>query len=289
MPNLKRVLILEDDDCGAKLLECRICAEWPECAVVHVSNKPDYLNALLTDTFDIIFSDYSLPNFSGMEALSIARKENPEIPFLFVSGAITDEVAAQSLAAGAVDYILKDRPARLVPAIYRALEIVETNGRKIEYGTLVNSVDGIVWQAELPSLQFTFVSQQAERVLGYPTGKWVNEPGFWQNHIHPDDREMAINICKKLTPEQSHPDFEYRMIAADGHIVWLRDIVNVLVKKNRPPQIQGIMVDVTHHKSAEEKIKEVQLKLEKTNEDLVRRNQEIQKFYHVLSHELKTP
>jgi PAS domain S-box-containing protein len=283
------MLILEDDNCAAELLQQRILHEWPGCTFVHATNKADYLNAIASDSFDIILSDYAIPDFSGMQALAGARKECPEIPFLFFSGAISDEVAVEGLKGGAVDYIMKDRPARLVPAIKRALDLAEFNSRRVEHEDLVNSVDGIVWQADLPSLQFIFVSQQAERILGYPIEQWLREPDFWQNHIHPDDREMAVNVCRNLTPEQNHPDFEYRMIAADGRIVWLRDMVNARTRRNKSRRIQGIMVDVTTNKLAEQKIQDVQLKLEQSNKDLLRRNQEVQNFYHVLSHELKTP
>lgn len=289
MPELKHVLLLEDDACGAKLLEQRIIHEWPNCQIVHVFGKEGFINALAGHSFDVILADYSLPGFSGSHALRIAREECPDVPFLFVSGAISDEVAAECLKAGATDYILKDRPARLIPAIRRALEMTEADIRRIEHKDLINSVDGIVWQADQASMQFIFVSRQAERILGYPAESWTSAPDFWQQHIHPDDREMAVNLCRNLTPEQSHPDFEYRMLAADGRVVWLRDIVSVRIKKNRPPRIQGIMMDITHQKSAEEKIQEVQAQLKATNEDLVRRNKEIQNFYHVLSHELKTP
>jgi PAS domain S-box-containing protein len=289
MPILKRMLILEDDHCAAELLQQRILHEWPACTFIHAANKADYLNAIASDSFDIVVSDYAIPDFSGMQALAATRKECPEIPFLFFSGAISDEVAVESLKGGAIDYIMKDRPARLVPAVKRALDLAELNGRRIEHEDLVNAVDGIVWQADLPSLQFIFVSQQAERILGYPIEQWLREPDFWQNHIHADDREMAVNLCRNLTPEQSHSDFEYRMIAADGRVVWLRDMVNARTRRNKSRRIQGIMVDVTTHKLAEQKINDVQLKLEQSNKDLLRRNQEVQNFYHVLSHELKTP
>jgi PAS domain S-box-containing protein len=289
MPIPKRILMLEDDAVCAALAKERINNHWKECDIVHVTNKDDYTSALAGEGFDVILSDYCMPGFSGPQALAQANKECPEVPFLFVSGTISDDVAVESLRAGAVDYILKDRPARLIPAINRALDMAEAASRRIEHEALVNSVDGIVWVADQSTLQFLFVSQQTERILGYPIESWISEPDFWQQHIHPDDREMAVNVCRHLTPEETHPDFEYRMIAADGRIVWLRDIVNVRIRKNQPPQIQGIMMDVTRQKAAEEQVKDVQSKLEATNHDLVRRNQEIQNFYHVLSHELKTP
>ncbi|HXB58499.1 MAG TPA: response regulator, partial [Candidatus Acidoferrales bacterium] len=136
MPIPKRILMLEDDAVCAALAKERIWNQWSECHIVHVSNKDEYTKALAGEGFDVILSDYCMPGFSGPQALAQASKECPEVPFLFVSGTITDEVAVESLRAGAVDYILKDRPARLIPAITRALDMAEANSHRIEHEAL---------------------------------------------------------------------------------------------------------------------------------------------------------
>src|SRR5439155_12965873 len=158
-----------------------------------------------------------------------------------------------------------------------------------QHESLINSVDGIVWQADLPSLRFTFVSEQAERLLGYPVWRWLEEPGFWKEHIHPEDRERAVMLCSQVAPEPKYQSFEYRMLAADASVVWLRDIVTTDAETGGALQVQGIMVNITARKQAEAARAESQAKLEQTNKDLLRRNEEIQSFYHTLSHELKTP
>jgi len=206
MKSPRRLLLLEDNPIDAQLVKRKLLSEWPHCQVDHVNNGADFAAALSQASVDIILSDYSVPGFHGLKALELARKSCPEVPFVFVSGAIGDEIAVESLRAGATDYVLKDRPARLVPAIRRALAEAEESARRKrsvrEYEGLVNSVDGIVWQADLPSLRFTFVSPQAERLLGYPARSWVEEPSFWQDHIHPDDRARAISLCTGLTLEE---------------------------------------------------------------------------------------
>src|SRR6202453_3401687 len=179
MPIPKRILMLEDDAICAALAKERLNNHWKECDIVHVNNKDDYTNALAGENFDVILSDYCMPGFSGPQALALANKECPEIPFLFLSGPISEDVAVESLRAGAVDYILKARPARLTPSINRALDMAEANSRRIEHEALVNSVDGIVWVADQSSLQFLFVSQQTERILGYPIESWISEEDFW--------------------------------------------------------------------------------------------------------------
>ncbi|MFQ5983312.1 MAG: PAS domain-containing protein, partial [Woeseiaceae bacterium] len=99
-----------------------------------------------------------------------------------------------------------------------------------ENEALVNSIDGIVWSADARTFQFTFVSKQAERILGYSLEEWLLEPDFWPKHIHPEDRDQAVAYCLEATAKMEDHDFEYRMIAADGREVWIRDIVSVVVE-----------------------------------------------------------
>jgi PAS domain S-box-containing protein len=121
---------------------------------------------------------------------------------------------------------------------------------------LVNSVEGIVWEADAETFLFSFVSEQAERVLGYPTERWLNEPTFWKDHLHPEDRDRAIDFCMHATAEKRNHDFEYRMIAADGRVVWLQDIVTVVVDGDRATNLRGVMVDITKRRRAEEALRE---------------------------------
>ena len=115
---------------------------------------------------------------------------------------------------------------------------------------IVNSVDAILWEADASFSAFTFVSEQAERLLGYPTQRWLNEPGFWAEHMHPEDREWCVEYCGQKTAAGEDHDFEYRMIAADGRVVWLRDVVTVVVEDGRPVALRGVMTDVTALKEA---------------------------------------
>ena len=125
-----------------------------------------------------------------------------------------------------------------------------------QFAALIHSVDGIVWEADAETFRFTFVSPRAERLLGYPTARWIDEPAFWVDHIHPDDREHASGYCRQCTREKRDHEFEYRMLAADGRAVWLRDIVTVVVENGRAVKLRGIMVDITARQAAEAQIRE---------------------------------
>src|SRR5260370_1371420 len=107
----KRLLLLEDNPTDAELLRRSLAKERPQCELIQVSNGEHYTAALQKGGFDLILSDYRVPGFEGPEALAVARQHCPTVPFLFVSGAIGDEVAIESLKAGATDYVLNDRLA----------------------------------------------------------------------------------------------------------------------------------------------------------------------------------
>jgi PAS domain S-box-containing protein len=124
------------------------------------------------------------------------------------------------------------------------------------YKQLVDSIDGIVWEGDAQTFEYYFVSQQAERMLGYPVERWTSEPTFWSDHIHPEDRDWAVNYCALSTNNKKDHVFDYRMIAADGSVVWLRDIVTVVVENNQPIKLRGIMVDVTENKKVEAELNE---------------------------------
>ncbi|MCH8949217.1 MAG: PAS domain S-box protein [Chloroflexi bacterium] len=126
------------------------------------------------------------------------------------------------------------------------------------YRGLVNSIDGIVWECDARTFGFTFVSEQAEKILGYPVECWLAEPTFWKDHIHKDDRGWAPEFCMQATSDKRDHEFEYRMIGADNQIVWLRDIVRVVVENNEPVKLCGMMIDITERKQAEETLRRQQ-------------------------------
>lgn len=116
---------------------------------------------------------------------------------------------------------------------------------------LIEAIPGIVWECNARTWQFSFVSHQAELVLGYPVRHWLDEPDFWQTHIHPDDRDWVMEYCLASSRDKRKYSFEYRMIAADGRTVWLQDIVTVETDEQGPAILRGIMVDITEREQAE--------------------------------------
>ena len=133
---------------------------------------------------------------------------------------------------------------------------------------IVNTTDGIVWEADATTFTFTFISLQAERLLGFAVEDWLT-PGFWVQHLHPDDREWVPEFCASCTGRVEPHNFEYRFIAKDGRAVWLNDIVTVVSEHGAPRWLRGIMVDITERKAAEAQLRKLSLAVEQSPESIV--------------------
>ena len=126
------ILHLEDDPRDAALVQSTLETGGITCAITCVQNRERFVTALKRGGIDLILSDFSLPAFDGLAALEMARARCPDVPFILVSGTLGEERAIESLKRGATDYVLKERLARLVPAVHRALqEVKERVERKL--------------------------------------------------------------------------------------------------------------------------------------------------------------
>jgi len=123
-----RILILDDVHIDAELVTFELVEAGMAFNPKYASDKASYIRSLENQQPDIILSDYSLPGFDGLSAMKIAKEKYPDVPFIFVSGAIGEEMAIELLKQGATDYVLKDKLSRLAPAVTRALQ--ETEERK---------------------------------------------------------------------------------------------------------------------------------------------------------------
>lgn len=134
-----------------------------------------------------------------------------------------------------------------------ALEALEQTQKRFE--ELVESIPGIVWEVQIDPLRHTFVSNQAEKLLGYPTAEWLADPSFWSDHIHPDDRDWARDFGRRMERAGRPHELEYRMIHADGTAVWFRDIVDAPLPGMN--LLRGISVDITERKRLEQQLQQL--------------------------------
>ena len=131
MTNELKILILEDDAIDARLIVQELNRAQLGYTSKVVMTEQDFLAGLEYYRPDIILADYKLPRFDGMAALGVAQKKCPDVPFIFVSGVMGEELAVEALKSGATDYVIKDKLGRLTPAMLRALrEVQERNERR---------------------------------------------------------------------------------------------------------------------------------------------------------------
>lgn len=170
--------------------------------------------------------------------------------------------------------IVEDVTDRMV-----AEKIVLDSQQRIE--SLINTIDGIVWEADPNTFEFTFISKKVEDILGYSVEEWLSCPTFWLDHIYHDDRDWAVDYCTVSTRKNIQHDFEYRMIAKNGSIVWLRDIVNVISEDGKPILLRGIMIDVGENKQAQDTLKH-------SYNLVTEQNKRLLNFSYIVSHNLRS-
>lgn len=129
----------------------------------------------------------------------------------------------------------------------------ELHNREQHFRDMVESLSAITWETESSGLTYTYVSPHAEKLLGYPLHEWL-EPGFWQRHLHPDDHQRTLRNCLEQCASGNDHALEYRLLAADGRTVWVRDIVTLLQRDDRQV-IRGLMVDISDAKQTEQALR----------------------------------
>ncbi|ACB74233.1 response regulator [Opitutus terrae] len=225
-----KILHLEDDVHDAALVEQLLRQPWPDCEIVHVTNRSDYAAALQAGGFDVVLSDFSLPEFDGAAALQLAQERAPEVPFIFLSGNIGEDRAIEALRAGAQDYVLKDRAKRLVPAIQRALRARDErrHTRRIELerehlaATLENTPD-FVGLTTLDGRVF-YLNRAARHLLGFDDGPLPGDLTVARLHP-PEVLSRLLNENFPLARREGLWSGESVLIAKDGQALPVAQVI----------------------------------------------------------------
>lgn len=122
------------------------------------------------------------------------------------------------------------------------------------YKLLIESTQVVLWEFDLTSNYFTFISPQVENVFNYPIRLWYNY-GFWEEKIHPLDKDKVIEKVRRLNASTDDYELEYRMIKADGEIAYIKDYVTVVKESGRPTALRGIFADISSQKINEEQLR----------------------------------
>jgi PAS domain S-box-containing protein len=263
-----RVLIVEDSDNDAVLLLRTLEQAGFQPSYKQVYSVTAMQAALGQDEWDVVVSDYTMPSFSGLNALKLLQQSAIDIPFIMVSGKTGEDTAVEVMKAGAHDYILKGNLSRLGPSIERELRAAaarrerrqaEESLRKSEekYRMLVEgSFQGI---GILQARRLVFANSTLATIFGCTLTELLSLSldelfGF----VHPEDRAIVSeNMRKSLSGEPIPEQSQARIIRKDGAIRWLDSFATHVEYQNRPA-IQASLIDITDRKQAEQKIRRVE-------------------------------
>jgi PAS domain S-box-containing protein len=259
-----RILSVEDDPKDAALIQDLLETEGILCEITRVDTEAALLASLEQGGIDLILADYSLPSFDGISALKFAMETCPDVPFIFVSGTLGEEVAIEALKIGATDYVLKTRLSRLVPSMVRALrEATQKAERKRAEEALRQSQAYLAEAQRLshagsfgwkPSTGEINWSEETFRIFQYdpamkPTVELVLQ------RVHPEDAALVKQTIERASRDAKDFAHEYRLVMPDGFIKYVRVVAHALSDESNGIEFVGAVMDSPESKRAEKKLR----------------------------------
>ena len=277
----KKINILLVEDCAAdgELVEHELRRAGLHFAMQMVEHEAEFVRVLKESPPDIVLSDYALPAFSGMEALSLLKQLQPEIPFIALSGKVGEEVAAELIKRGATDFVSKEKLTVLGPAIQRAMNEVrhrkekqnaESSFRESESrfravfegagtGIAVEDLNGRIMET----------NRALQQMLGYTAEELqaITRRDFTHSR---DNKEDTEHFRKLLAGSSDYYQMEKRFVRKDGRIIWGRLTVSMVRDSGGKPQFPLAMIeDITERQRAEEAHQQFAAIVESSNDAIV--------------------
>jgi DNA-binding NtrC family response regulator len=280
-----RILSLEDDPNDAELIQELLHADGIPCVLSRVDSQAAFHASLEQGGIDLILADYTLPAFDGLSALRLAVTLRPEVPFIFVTGTLGDEVATEALKVGATDYVLKTRLSRLASAVHRALrEAREVTERKQAERALRRSERYLAeaqrlshtgsWVWNSATGQAIHWSAENFRLLGFDPVMGLPSNQDFLDRIHADDRDRIVAALNQaMLRDRSGFDLEYRVVLPDGTVKHIRSIAHpVTDPSGQFFEYVGTAMDVTEQHAARTALETAFAEIKALQEQLYKEN-----------------
>ncbi len=272
------VLILEDVPTDAELMKFELTEAGLTFSARRVDTESAFVKELDEFHPHIVLSDYSLPAFDGLSALKIAIEKCPDLPFIFVSGALGEELAIELLKKGATDYVLKDRLTRLAPAVSRALQEAHEREEKkriegalheseARYRTIFENT-GTATLIIDDNAAIILVNRQFERLSGY-TRKELEGKKSWMEFVLADDLAKTKNFKWQRNAKKPLQGYEFRLSGKDQEIRHV--FANIAAIPDTPTAVMSLL-DITERKKSEEVLKKREWELEMKSRSLEEAN-----------------
>ncbi|HZR45228.1 MAG TPA: diguanylate cyclase, partial [Candidatus Manganitrophaceae bacterium] len=262
-----RILIVEDSEDDFLLLLRRVEHAGYDPVAERVETAADMAAALGRQDWDLVVSDFAMPQFNATEALRLLQSTGQDLPFIIVSGSIGEDTAVAAMKAGAHDYIMKNNLSRLIPAIERELREAEVRReRKQVEGRLRESIERfeIITRATNDVIRdwdlitnHLWWNENVSKLFRYAADKIGSGVSWWIERLHPDDREKIVSEVHGVIDHGGQFwSGEYRFLRGDGSYADVFDRGNVVRdEKGKAVRMIGALIDITDRKRSEEVIK----------------------------------
>ena len=280
-PRPVRVLIVEDSEDDVLLLVWELKRGGYNLYYEAVDTRAGMEAALRTGPWDIVISDYSMPDFGGLEALATLRAHALDIPFIIVSGNIGEDVAVEAMKAGAHDYVMKRNLSRLIPALDRELREADVRRARVRaerelrenearFRAIASNIPGTVYQFVLRkggSGAFAYVSADCARLLGVSPETLHANAGVFRELIVPPDREGYDQALTRSADKLTDLNWEGRIqLPASDETKWINLRSSPRVLDDGALLWEGVIWNITQSKLAEIEIRRSRQQLQELSD-----------------------
>jgi PAS domain S-box-containing protein len=259
-----RILSIEDDPKDTELIQDLLETEGIVCEVTRVDTEALLRDLLKQGGIDLILADYSLPSFDGISALKVAMRTCPDVPFIFVSGTLGEEVAIEALKIGATDYVLKTRLSRLVPSVVRAQREATQKAERRRAEDALRQSEAYLAEAQRlshtgsfgwrPSTGEIIWSEETFRIFEYDRATKPSIEVIFQR-VHREDAASVKETVERASQDGKDFEHEYRLVMPDGSVKHVHVVAHAERDQSGELEFVGAVMDTTESKRAEKKLR----------------------------------